>query len=181
MKLGSNDIHLYFVRPGLITDSKLLLQYQSLLSAEEQQQMTRFYYERHRHQFLVTRALIRTSLSNYFDVLPANWVFSKNAYDKPEIAHPDSGEQIRFNISHADGLIMCGMMCYILEYIIICCSVCSCGLMLNICHCKHATTRQVYFCCSWRRLGQISWAKCSHYQVGQSGKLIFGEKIFQAR
>lgn len=108
MKLGSNDIHLYFVRPALITDNRLLQQYQSLLCDDEQQQMTRFYYERHRHQFLLTRALIRTSLSNYFDVLPANWVFSRNAYDKPEIAHPDSGEQIRFNISHADGLIMCG-------------------------------------------------------------------------
>lgn len=108
MKLGKNDIHLYFVRPASIKDTRLLLKYQSLLSDDEQKQMTRFYFEHHCHQFLVTRALIRTSLSNYFDVRPDNWVFTNNAYGKPQITHPEIDEAIRFNISHADGLIMCG-------------------------------------------------------------------------
>lgn len=108
MEIGGNDIHLYYARPRLISDEGLLKQYHSLLSEDERQQVGRFYFDHHQHQFLVTRALIRTSLSNYFDVAPDQWVFSRNAYDKPQIAHPDTGEPLRFNISHADGLIICG-------------------------------------------------------------------------
>lgn len=109
MKLQSTDIHLYFSWDGQITDDGLLRRYHSLLSEAELAQMSRFYFARHRHQFLITRALIRTSLSAYFRVDPAEWKFTKNGYGKPEISHPDGPVPVRFNISHTDGLIVCGI------------------------------------------------------------------------
>ena len=110
MNLPNNEVHLYFSWPDKITDDGLLRRYRSLLSDDELAQMARFYYARHRHQYLITRALIRTSLSAYYQVDPSEWQFGKNGFGKPEISHPDKTLPIRFNISHADGLIMCGIV-----------------------------------------------------------------------
>lgn len=109
MELADDAIHLYFTYPEEITDPGLLDRYQSLLSEDELVQMGRFYYARHRHQYLLTRALVRTSLSNYYPVDPAAWKFSKNDYGKPEICHPDINLPIQFNLSHTRGLILCGI------------------------------------------------------------------------
>ncbi len=110
MNLPNNEVHLYFSWPEQISDDALLRRYRSLLSDDELAQMARFYYARHRHQFLITRALIRTSLSAYYQVDPSEWQFGKNGFGKPEISHPDKTLPVRFNISHTDGLIMCGLV-----------------------------------------------------------------------
>lgn len=109
MKLASNQVHLYFTYPEEITDRKLLLRYQSMLTDDEMSQMSRLYFTGHRHQYLLTRVLLRTSLSAYHPVAPNEWRFSKNSYGKPEISHPEVGLPVRFNLSHARGLIMCGV------------------------------------------------------------------------
>ena len=109
MELPDNEIHLYFTYPDEISDSRLLAQYESLLTDDERVQMSRLYFARHRHQFLVTRALIRTSLSAYFQVEPADWQFGKNGYGKPGITFPEEAGPVQFNISHCEGLIMCGI------------------------------------------------------------------------
>lgn len=110
MELPSSEIHLYFSFPEKISDPELLNRYRSLLSDDELTQMSRFYFARHRHQYLITRALIRTSLSAYFNVEPAEWQFGKNAYGKPEISLPDGTWPVCFNLSHCDGLILCGIV-----------------------------------------------------------------------
>jgi len=109
MDLPGNEIHLYFSFPEKITDPSLLLAYESLLTDDELTQMSRLYFARHRHQFLITRALIRTTLSDYFQVEPADWRFEKNSYGKPEISFPDYIGPVRFNLSHCEGLILCGI------------------------------------------------------------------------
>jgi len=109
MELPDKAIHLYFNYPENVTDPDLLDHYQSLLSSDELEQMGRFYYARHRHQYLLTRALVRTSLSNYCAIDPADWKFSKNDYGKPEICYPEIDLPIQFNLSHTRGLILCGI------------------------------------------------------------------------
>lgn len=109
MELPGNEIHLYFSYPDEISDSALLEQYESLLTDDERVQMSRLYFARHRHQFLVTRALVRTRLSAYCDVEPGDWRFSSNSYGKPEVKLPDMAGQVRFNLSHCRGLVMCGV------------------------------------------------------------------------
>ena len=109
MKLGDKEIHLHYVRPDRVTDPDLLERCACLLANDEKQQMPRFFFEHHRHQFLITRALIRSCLSLYHDVRPNEWVFAKNEYGKPHVAGPNRGTPIHFNISHASGLIVCGL------------------------------------------------------------------------
>lgn len=110
MELPDNAIHLYFSYPELITNPELLHSYESLMTKEEVSQMARFYYAGHRHQYLVTRALVRTSLSEYHQVDPAEWRFEKNRYGKPRISHPGIDPTVSFNLSHSRGLIVCGVV-----------------------------------------------------------------------
>jgi 4'-phosphopantetheinyl transferase len=109
MELPDNEIHLYFSSSEQISDLGLLNSYEKLLTEDERIQMSRFYYARHRHQYLVTRALVRSCLSAYTDIEPWEWRFTSNSYGKPEIALPASADQICFNLSHCRGLVMCGI------------------------------------------------------------------------
>lgn len=109
MELPGNEVHLYFSHPEKITDPALLSHYEALLTDDERTQMSRLYFARHRHQYLITRALIRATLSTYFAVDPADWRFGKNGYGKPEIIHPDKTWPVCFNLSHCEGLVLCGI------------------------------------------------------------------------
>jgi hypothetical protein len=95
MNLVDNKVLLYFAYPEQIVDPGLLDQYRSLLTNDELAQADRFFAPRHRHQYLITRALIRTSLSAHFPVGPADWRFEKNKFGKPEICYPDKTLSVR--------------------------------------------------------------------------------------
>jgi 4'-phosphopantetheinyl transferase len=92
-----------------ITDPETLQAYESLLSPEEDARYRRFAFARNRQQFLVGRALVRTTLSRYAGVPPAAWVFAASGHGKPEIAAPADFAGLRFNLSHTDGLVACAV------------------------------------------------------------------------
>ena len=106
-------IHLWSCFCDEITDSGLLSKYNSLMEEHEKTRHQRFHFEKHQHQYLVTRALVRTVLSLYADIEPDQWRFTKNQYGRPEISPLVPGQKpylnLRFNLSHADGLIICGV------------------------------------------------------------------------
>jgi 4'-phosphopantetheinyl transferase len=110
MNLHHDEIHLFFADPQKISKADLLARYKLLLSDKELRQFPRFHFEKHRHQYLVTRALIRSSLSRFYEVEPAEWCFDLNAYGKPSVASSHGFLPVRFNISHTDGLVMCGIV-----------------------------------------------------------------------
>jgi 4'-phosphopantetheinyl transferase len=84
--------------------------YLALMSAEERERMARLIFERDRRRFLMTRALVRTMLSRYTHVPPAEWKFIENVHGRPEILDRPAGvPDLRFNISHTDGLIACAV------------------------------------------------------------------------
>lgn len=84
--------------------------YRALLSSDEHARMARFVFDRDRRSFLLTRALVRTTLSRYAPIRPADWQFIANAHGRPEILDRPSGvPDLRFNISHTDGLIACAV------------------------------------------------------------------------
>ncbi|HEX6096247.1 MAG TPA: 4'-phosphopantetheinyl transferase superfamily protein [Thermoanaerobaculia bacterium] len=76
-----------------------------MLSDEEKEREQRFYFARDRRRFLVTRALVRTVLSRYVPINPADWAFSTNEYGRPEIANAEAGD-LSFNLSHTHSLIV---------------------------------------------------------------------------
>jgi 4'-phosphopantetheinyl transferase len=84
--------------------------YLALLSPDEHARMGRLIFERDRRRFLLTRALVRTMLSRYAHVPAASWKFVENVHGRPEILDRPSGvPDLRFNISHTDGLIACAV------------------------------------------------------------------------
>ena len=104
------DVHLWCTFYDEIRDETLLEEYERLLSADERERRSRFLFPRDRHRFFVTRALVRTVLSRYGDVAPADWTFVVNPYGRPEIAprHTRAG-MLSFNVSHTPNLVVLGV------------------------------------------------------------------------
>lgn len=108
LQIGSDEIHLWLAFDREIRDPDLLATYRELLTPEERQQEQRFYFEKDRHQYLVTRALTRTVLSRYAPVAAQDWRFHKLEHDRPQITNPEAGDLV-FNLSHSAGLIALGI------------------------------------------------------------------------
>lgn len=79
----------------------------ALLTPGERAQHSRFVFEKDRHRYLVTRALVRTVLSRYAAVRPKDWVFEAGEYGRPAISNPDPyARRLSFNVSHCDDLVV---------------------------------------------------------------------------
>src|SRR5262245_58886213 len=107
LSLGRTEVHLWYVFPNVLTDGGLLGAYHDLMCPEERVQQQRFHFEKGRHEYLVTRALVRTTLSRYVAVDPRDWRFEKNAYGRPEIAYPRAILPLRFNPPTRVAFIAC--------------------------------------------------------------------------
>ena len=110
LALQKHDVHMWYCFPREIKDPDLLARYFPLLNAEEAVQQKRFHFEKHRHQYLITRAMIRTLLSRYVGIAPQDLRFQKNDYGRPELVPEQLSVPLHFNLSHTDGLIVCGVV-----------------------------------------------------------------------
>src|SRR5215471_17982297 len=79
--------------------------YLQLLSEPERAKWQRFVAQDARLQYLVSRALVRTTLSRYAEVPPQTWQFEANRYGRPHISQPQALRDIRFNLSNTTGLV----------------------------------------------------------------------------
>ena len=97
------EIHLWFAFDEQITDAQLLDRYHNLMNEAEGKQQKRFHFKKHRHQYLITRALVRSVLSFYVDeISPQEWQFNLNKFGKPSIQQPDVHLPLQFNLSHTE-------------------------------------------------------------------------------
>ena len=103
--LAPGDVHVWLTAPESITDSALLATYAGWMNADETARHARFLFDRHRHQFLVARALVRSTLSRYAAVERPDWRFVKNQWGRPDIDPGHGLGDLRFNLSHTDGLV----------------------------------------------------------------------------
>ncbi len=106
LSLPPDEAHLWLLDPSswdLPSRSSAL---RSWLSPEESARMERYLFERHRQEYLATRALCRAVLSRYAPVDPTAWRFRHNPWGRPELCSPE-GEWLRFNLSNADGMLAC--------------------------------------------------------------------------
>ena len=100
-------IDLWFTFCATVVDPALLDTYRSLLTEQERTQEKRFYFARDRHRYLITRALVRTTLSRYVDVQPQDWMFAANSYGRPEIGNDNPAvRRLSFNLSHTSQLVV---------------------------------------------------------------------------
>jgi 4'-phosphopantetheinyl transferase len=107
VRVGAHEIHLWCTFFDEISDAALLSDYRCILTAGELEQERRFYFERDRRRYLITRAMVRTVLSRYAPVAPREWRFRENAYGKPGIDNDaDAARRISFNLSHTHSAIL---------------------------------------------------------------------------
>lgn len=103
-----HEVHVWLVMTDQVTDERRLASYHALMNPAEHERNGRFVFPAGRHEHLLTRALIRTTLSHYHPAIdPRDWQFSSNAFGRPELAGPTCEPRLRFNLSHTDGLIVC--------------------------------------------------------------------------
>ncbi|MBK8258244.1 MAG: 4'-phosphopantetheinyl transferase superfamily protein [Polyangiaceae bacterium] len=104
----SGEVHLRLVEGAeTFSDDRLEVYRQTILSPEEREKERRFYFQRDRNRYVVTRALVRTVLASYYQVKPTHWVFDTNTYGRPMLINaPTTSPPLSFNLSHTDGLIV---------------------------------------------------------------------------
>lgn len=106
LTLAPGEVHLWLAYYDRFASSNLPDGYRELLTDEERVQMARFYFERDHLRYLITRALVRTTLSRCAPAPAAEWRFVTNDYGQPAIAerHGDACA-LRSNVSHTHSLI----------------------------------------------------------------------------
>jgi 4'-phosphopantetheinyl transferase len=102
---GIVDLWYYFYEG--MHDAKLLAAQEALMAPDERARYTRFHFERDRRQFLATRGLVRSVLSCYAAVAPADWHFAVGEHGKPRIGSPAVTPPIHFNLANTPGLVVC--------------------------------------------------------------------------
>jgi 4'-phosphopantetheinyl transferase len=108
--LNSADIHIWLTDPSRATDPGLRREYRDLLPPAERQKCDRYRVPERRLGALVTRALVRTTLSHYCPaVAPREWEFVEIDNGRPELVPGLTALPLRFNLSRTDGLIACAV------------------------------------------------------------------------
>jgi 4'-phosphopantetheinyl transferase len=106
-RLHDGIVQIWYSLPETINNPELLSEYRRLMSADERLREKRFRFEKDRHIYVVTRALIRTVLSKYSSIDPCHWQFEENQYGRPELLKKLNAPSIRFNLSHTSGMVAC--------------------------------------------------------------------------
>jgi 4'-phosphopantetheinyl transferase len=75
----------------------------ALLSADEQARASRFVFDRHRHEYIVCRGMLRQLLSGYLGAPARDIRFAYGERGKPALA-TTSSTPVEFNVSHAAGV-----------------------------------------------------------------------------
>jgi len=102
--MNSHEILIWYIEPETIQDPARLSRFMHWLSPEERAQYARFRFDKHRHTYLVSHALMRGALSLATQAEPDQFAFSTNAYGKPFVVDPAPHQPVHFNLSHTEGL-----------------------------------------------------------------------------
>ncbi len=103
-EMNEETLYLWFAYPeDLLTQATEEACF-SLLSEQERASSREFKFEHHRREYLTTRALVRTALSQYNPLTPEAWRFKLNSYGRPA-TDPQCG--LMFNLSNCPGLVVC--------------------------------------------------------------------------
>jgi 4'-phosphopantetheinyl transferase len=102
LPLPADEVHLWHLSVPVDIDRSVEARALGWLSAGEHLRHARLRFDRDRWRNLLSRALVRSTLSRYAPhVAPQDWGFDNNAHGRPAIAsqHIEAG-RIRFNLSH---------------------------------------------------------------------------------
>lgn len=79
--------------------------YLALLAPAEAERHARYRFDQHRQEYLLTRALVRATLSRYAAVEPSEWTFEPGPHGRPGLCAVHGLPWLRFNLSNTAGLV----------------------------------------------------------------------------
>ena len=106
LEVGQIDVWLTSLS-GVCSDLQLTCL--PLISGPERARWQRFIAQDAQLQYLVSRALLRTTLSRYADVPAHAWEFETNRFGRPHVSQPQFARDIQFNLSNTPGLVACAV------------------------------------------------------------------------
>lgn len=106
--LAPGQIDLWYCYLDRTTAQSQLAQYRKILTDREQDRLSQLRMKRVHDEYLVARALVRSSLSYYGNVAPSDWLFTEENLGKPLVHAPWKGFA-SFNLSHSARLIVCAV------------------------------------------------------------------------
>lgn len=76
------------------------------LSVDERSRAGKFYFERDRRSFILTRGILRTLLGRYLGQTAGRLRFCYGPQGKPALTQDSGGDTLRFNLSHSHGMAL---------------------------------------------------------------------------
>jgi 4'-phosphopantetheinyl transferase len=98
--LPAEEVHVWY--RTLLPDIPNLGSFYDLLSTDERERAGRYHFDRHRNEFILTRATLRILLAAYLEKSPEQFAFKYSAQGKPSLANETT--DLRFNVSHTVSL-----------------------------------------------------------------------------
>lgn len=99
-------VDVWWVRTKDVHHARTLRACEALLTPDDRRRRDAFVFEQNRHEYLVTRALVRGVLAGYLGMTPQELAFARNAHGRPELS-PASGA--RFNLSNTVDFVVCAV------------------------------------------------------------------------
>jgi len=102
---GEHEVHVWV--GSVASAAGYITQFQELLSDDENARASKFRFDKNRHEFIVSRGMLRTLLASYLGGSAAGLRFTYSAYGKPRLEEAKNPGILTFNLSHSDGVIVC--------------------------------------------------------------------------
>ncbi len=90
-------------------DQKNIEKLAHILCPSELTRFNQITHKQSKREYQAAHILCRMMLSHFSKVSPADWQFKNGKHGKPEIKNNLNHENLRFNISHTNGLVACAL------------------------------------------------------------------------
>lgn len=104
-KLPPNEVHLWHCR--FDANKAYIEDFKRMLSDDEVEKASRFKFDIHREQSIISRGLLRTLLGRYLQISPNNLRFGYTEFDRPFLKEKTS---LEFNVSHSGNRLVIGFV-----------------------------------------------------------------------
>ncbi len=97
LTISPHTVHLWLAELSTFLSDEPSLQ--TLLSPDEMKRAMRFRFPLHKQRFIISRSLLRKTISLYTGISPENIIFTYNDHGKPSLQQ--NNLSLQFNISHS--------------------------------------------------------------------------------
>lgn len=106
--LSTKDAHVWTLSVTE-NDQKNIDKFYHILCPDELVRLNQITHNQSKLEYQAAHILCRIMLSNFSDVAPADWHFETREDGKPEISKKINRMNLRFNISHTNGMVACAL------------------------------------------------------------------------